>query len=159
TASVRTRLLLDCRTAFVGQDALSTARLLHLLNTDPEGPWSEHGPAGLTGRRLAGMLRDYGIHSANIRFPDGTQAKGYTRAEFTDAWRRYCPPEPDPPQPAPEPSHPSQPRSAMGRIHHLGRIDPSQRTHTSRPDQHQRAWDGWDATPAQPAAELDQPAA
>jgi hypothetical protein len=159
TASLRTRLLLDCRTAFAGQDAIPTTRLLQLLNTDLEAPWSEHGPAGLTGRRLAVMLRDYGIHSANIRFPDGTQSKGYTRAEFADAWRRYCPPEPHPPELAPEPSHPSPPSSALGRIHHLGRIDPSQRTHPSRPDQRQRAWDGWDATPVTPLLDPRRPAA
>ncbi len=142
TASLRTRLLLDCRTAFADQDAISTARLLQQLNTDPEAPWSEHGPAGLTGRRLAVMLRDYGIHSANIRFPDGTQAKGYTRAEFADAWRRYCPPEVAAPELVCEPSQPSPPSSALGRLHPLGRIDPSRRTHPSRPDQQRRAWDG-----------------
>jgi len=159
TASLRTRLLLDCRTAFAGQDAIPTTRLLQLLNTDLEAPWSEHGPSGLTGRRLAVMLRDYGIHSANIRFPDGTQSKGYTRAEFADAWRRYCPPEPRPAELAPEASHPSPPSSALGRIHHLGRIDPSQRTHPSRPDQRQRAWDGWDATPTTPLPDPHRPAA
>jgi hypothetical protein len=37
------------------------------------------------------MLREYGIRSANVRMPDQTQRKGYTRAKFTDAWRRYCP--------------------------------------------------------------------
>jgi len=159
TASLRTRLLLDCRTAFADQAAIATAHLLQCLNTDPEAPWSEHGPSGLTGRRLAVMLRDYGIHSANIRFPDGTQAKGYTRAEFTDAWRRYCPSEPATPEPACDPSQTSPPSSTLGRIHPLGRIDPSQRTHPSRADQRQRAWDGWDATPAQPFADPRQPAA
>ncbi|WP_242425151.1 DUF3631 domain-containing protein, partial [Frankia sp. EI5c] len=48
---------------------------------------------------------EYGIRSANIRFPDGTQAKGYDRAAFTDAWARYCPPEDLPTE---VPSHPSQ---------------------------------------------------
>ena len=43
--------------------------------------------------RLGAMLREYDIRSANIRFgePIG-QAKGYYRADFTDAWARYCPP-------------------------------------------------------------------
>lgn len=108
-SSQRVRLLLDCRRAFGAENALPTARLLQLLNGDPEAPWAEHGPAGLTGRRLAVMLRDYGIRSANIRFPDGTQAKGYDRAAFTDAWARYCPPD-DPEDPSAEvPSHPSRP--------------------------------------------------
>ncbi len=106
TSSLRTRLLVDCRTALIGRDAIATTELLHALNTDPEAPWSESGPAGLTGRRLAVMLREYGIHSANIRFPNGIQAKGYTRADFGDAWHRYCPPDPPPDEPL-DPARPS----------------------------------------------------
>ena len=38
------------------------------------------------------MLREYDIRSANIRFPEPIgQVKGYYRADFTDAWARYCP--------------------------------------------------------------------
>jgi len=43
-------------------------------------------------RHLQLLLRDYGISSANIRFKNGTQRKGFTRAQFLDAWARYCPP-------------------------------------------------------------------
>jgi len=64
--------------------------------------------------RLASMLRDYDIRSANIRFPEPFgQVKGYYRADFTDAWTRYCP------SPQGEPSQPSQaspPCSAPGRL-------------------------------------------
>jgi hypothetical protein len=88
--STRIRLLADCRTAFGNDTALSTITLLERLKTDPEAPWNEHGPAGLTAMKLGHMLREYDIRSRNIRFTDG-QAKGYYRAEFTDAWARYCP--------------------------------------------------------------------
>ena len=44
--------------------------------------------------RLGNLLREYDIRSGNIRFPDGRQTKGYQRADFADAWRRYCPPDP-----------------------------------------------------------------
>ena len=95
-----TALLADCRTAFGDAPALPTEELLNRLRHDPEAPWGEYGPAGLTARRLGIMLAEYGIRSANIRFGDGTQAKGYQRADFTDAWERYCPrpihPVPDP---------------------------------------------------------------
>ncbi|MBW8792243.1 MAG: hypothetical protein JF597_01150, partial [Streptomyces sp.] len=40
--------------------------------------------------------------SANRRFPDGTQAKGFARNQFLDTWARYCP-EPNPPA---EPARP-----------------------------------------------------
>ena len=94
-----TVLLADCRGAFGDAAALPTEELLNRLRHDPEAPWGEYGPAGLTARRLGILLAEYGIRSANIRFPDGTQRKGFSRLDFADAWSRYCP----------VPSHPSQP--------------------------------------------------
>ncbi|MFJ3922788.1 DUF3631 domain-containing protein [Streptomyces sp. NPDC090022] len=93
---LKVRILTDIRKAFasVGNPpALRTTHLLDLLNADPEAPWSEHSPKGLTPRGLQILLDDYGIGSGNRRFPDGNQAKGFTPAQFTDAWTRYCPPE------------------------------------------------------------------
>ncbi|MDP9848006.1 DUF3631 domain-containing protein [Streptosporangium lutulentum] len=90
--STRVRLLADCRTAFGTDPALPTAVLLERLKTDAEAPWADYGPTGLTAMRLGVILREYGIRSANIRFPDGSQVKGYQRADFADAWARYCPP-------------------------------------------------------------------
>ncbi|CUU57824.1 Protein of unknown function (DUF3631) [Parafrankia irregularis] len=95
--SITVRLLSDTRTAFGTDTAITTTRLLTLLNADVEAPWADMGPGGLTARRLAALLREYGIHSRNIRPDNGEQAKGYERAAFTDAWRRYCPPPTDPP--------------------------------------------------------------
>ncbi|WP_222854231.1 DUF3631 domain-containing protein [Fodinicola acaciae] len=89
--SDRVRLLADCRTAFGVDTALSTAALLDRLKANPEAPWSEYGPNGLTAMRLGNILREYEIRSGNIRFPDGKQAKGYQRVDFNDAWKRYCP--------------------------------------------------------------------
>ena len=99
------RLLVDCRAAFAESAAIPTEELLTRLRADPESPWADWGPTGLSARKLAGLLADYDIHSTNIRFPDGTQKKGYHRADFTDAWARYCPPDIDP---APDPSQASQ---------------------------------------------------
>jgi Protein of unknown function (DUF3631) len=102
--SDRIRLLADCRAAFGAADALPTVTLITRLRADPEAPWCDHGPAGITPMRLGTMLREYDIRSATIRFgePIG-QAKGYYRADFTDAWARYCP------EPAGEPYQPYQP--------------------------------------------------
>lgn len=104
--SDRIRLLVDCRTAFGNDLALPTADLLQRLRSDPEAPWNELGPGGLTAMKLGSLLREYGIRSATIRFPGQGQAKGYQRAEFTDSWNRYCP-VPDP-SPGGEPSQPYQ---------------------------------------------------
>jgi hypothetical protein len=123
--SDRIRLLTDCRAAFGTADALPTTNLIARLRSDPESPWSDHGPAGLTPMKLADLLRQYDIRSANIRFgePIG-QAKGYHRADFTDAWARYCPETQGEPS---QPSQPSPPRSEAGR--------PETRDDLSRPTQ------------------------
>jgi hypothetical protein len=85
------RLLTDCRALFSDHVAMPTAQLLARLNADPEAPWRSYGHNGLTAHKLGAMLREYNIASCNIRFPDGSQAKGYQRDSFTDAWSRYCP--------------------------------------------------------------------
>ncbi|MEW2622873.1 DUF3631 domain-containing protein [Streptomyces sp. NPDC048106] len=91
---LRTRLLVGIRRAFaaVGDPAvLSTKHLLEALNADKEAPWAEYGANGLTPRGLQLLLKPYGISSANRRFPDGAQAKGFARNQFLDTWARYCP--------------------------------------------------------------------
>jgi hypothetical protein len=90
--SDRLRLLADLRAAFGQADALPTVTLIDRLRSDPEAPWADHGPAGITPMRLAAMLAEYDIRSATIRFAEPTgQAKGYYRADFADAWDRYSP--------------------------------------------------------------------
>ncbi|MFZ3595911.1 DUF3631 domain-containing protein [Streptomyces sp. BH104] len=97
---LRTRILVDIRRVFAAEGdptVLRTSRLLDELNADKEAPWAEYGAGGLTPRGLQLLLKDYGIGSANRRFPDGTQAKGFARNQFLDTWARYCPePEPAP---------------------------------------------------------------
>jgi hypothetical protein len=112
--SDRIRLLTDCRTAFGAAEALPTTTLVTRLRSDPEAPWSDHGPSGITPMRLGTLLREYDIRSANIRFgePIG-QVKGYHRADFTDAWARYCPAPPGDPS---QSSQPSPPSSQPGRL-------------------------------------------
>jgi Protein of unknown function (DUF3631) len=115
TASVsdRIRLLADCRTVFGDAGALPTTTLIDRLRADPEAPWRDHGPAGITAMKLAELLREYDIRSENIRFgePIG-RVKGYHRADFTDAWARYCPLAPGGAVPA-VPAVPQQPKSQV----------------------------------------------
>ncbi|REE96632.1 DUF3631 domain-containing protein [Thermomonospora umbrina] len=98
--STRLRLLTDCRAAFGADTALPTAALLERLKADPEAPWHDYGPNGLTAMKLGTLLREYDIRSTTIRFPQPIgQAKGYQREAFTDAWARYCPPDDNPAPP------------------------------------------------------------
>ncbi|SCL39201.1 Protein of unknown function [Micromonospora pallida] len=135
--SDRIRLLADCHTAFrtagvvdnQGRRAIPSTILLDKLRADPEAPWAEYGKngAGLTAMKLGQLLAEYEIRSTNIRFgtPYG-QVKGYYQADFTDAWRRYCPgPEMVPEEDPSQPSQPSPPSSAPGRVIPLGRLKPS----------------------------------
>ncbi len=88
------RILADIRRVFhaaAEPDSITTDQLLFTLNSDPEAPWAETGRGGLNPRNLGQLLSEFGIRSGNVRLPDGTQRKGYTRHKFTDAWRRYCP--------------------------------------------------------------------
>ncbi|MFF5283046.1 DUF3631 domain-containing protein [Streptomyces sp. NPDC013171] len=101
-SALNIRLLADIRRAFAAEGnppVIRTGRLLGILNEDAESPWPDYSDKGLTPRGLQLLLKDYGIGSANRRFPDGCQAKGFTRLQFTDAWARYCPE----PAPAAEP--------------------------------------------------------
>jgi hypothetical protein len=129
--SIRVRLLADCRTAFGTDTALATAALLDRLKSDPDAPWLDYGPTGLTAAKLGALLREYDIRSANIRFPDDTQAKGYKRADFADAWTRYCPATEGPAE-----AVPAVPRSSTeintGRLASVGRL--TRPTEPSRPE-------------------------
>ena len=113
--SDRIRLLADCRDRVRGRRRAAHHHPHHPApRPTPKRPGASHGPGGITPMRLGAMLREYDIRSANIRFgePIG-QVKGYYRADFTDAWARYCP------APAGEPSQPSQPSppsSGPGRL-------------------------------------------
>ena len=101
------RLLADCRKAFGNAAEIPTEVLLARLKADLEAPWATWGgrPEGLNAAKFAAILREYDIRSTgNLRFTAGswpeldpakTQAKGYARTSFTDAWDRYCP-APDP---------------------------------------------------------------
>jgi hypothetical protein len=98
--SIGVRLLSAIREVFdaTGADRLATKELLEqLVNQDTDAPWAgwwEHdlkndnikGP----GAKLAKYLKPFRIKSRGVRLADGT-TRGYTRADFEDEWKRYCP--------------------------------------------------------------------
>jgi hypothetical protein len=91
TPSIGLQLLQDIRTAFdtLRADRLSTESLLTKLKGMEESPWAviRRGEP-LDARGLAQRLRKYHIKPDLQRMGDAT-SRGYTRAQFTDAWSRY----------------------------------------------------------------------
>ena len=84
-------------------DRLPSNDLAARLSNLDEAPWGDLYGKPIDARGLAGRLRKYDIRPKNVRLNDGSQVKGYERAEFVDAWMRYVPSSPE------LPSHPSQP--------------------------------------------------
>lgn len=147
--SLRVRLLMDCRTAFGEAAGLPTATLISRLRIDDEAPWATLGRDGLTARSLGSLLRDFDIGSANRRWEDGSQTKGYLATDFADSWSRYCPPTPPggPSVPSVPPSH--ERAAGTDQDARDGSSVPHRAIRPSRPPAGRR--DGWDGNPASAA--------
>jgi hypothetical protein len=84
---------------FTGQ--IERTRTLDLItalcvDADRERPWREwwwdereSKPTKGAANRLSRLLRQFDIHSKNLRFEDGSVNKGYERAQFMHAWEHY----------------------------------------------------------------------
>ena len=90
-------LLEDVRTVFEKREILriSTLELIFALARFEESPWGEwwidsytERPNRTAARRLAQLLRPYGIRSRPVRIGEDV-AKGYRREDFLDAWERF----------------------------------------------------------------------
>ena len=93
--SLGIRLLTDLKTVFGAQDKLSTAFILDTLTSehsglDDDAPWSDLYGKPIDSRKLARLLRPYGIHSKKIRIDDVTR-QGYERVDLDDCWKRWLP--------------------------------------------------------------------
>ena len=100
TTSIGVTLLIHIKRIFDEDkcDYLLSARLVDRLKQDPLAPWLEWNRGkGLSQKGLAELLggrrSGHGITSVDIRLPDGAHNQGYRRAQFEEAWARYCPPE------------------------------------------------------------------
>jgi hypothetical protein len=99
------RLLSAIRDIFLrdGKRHMSTYQILRLLAArEEEEEWTSRWPrqinAGNTrgpAAKMASLLRPHGIKAGSIRLPDGSTPKGYSLADFTDAFERYLPHLPD----------------------------------------------------------------
>jgi hypothetical protein len=114
-ASLGVLLLGDVRALFEERDAqrIATVDLIRALADFEESPWGEwwldkdDQPTKGAPRRLAQLLRPFGVRSRNVRVGEATTPKGYRREDFFDAWERFLPARvqapqaPQAPQPAP----------------------------------------------------------
>ena len=83
-------LLRDVRTVFADHELLATADLLSSLTLIDESPWGDLRGKPLDPRRLANLLKPYGITSKVVRIGASTP-RGYAKTDFHDAWLRYLP--------------------------------------------------------------------
>lgn len=88
TPSLGVRLLSDLRDLFGDQDAMSTEHIILGLVELDEGPWADLRGKPIDPRKLANLLRPYGVRSKVIRI-GATTHKGYSKEALYDAWARY----------------------------------------------------------------------
>ena len=94
-ASLGVRLLADLRIVFGDAHAIHTSRLIDLLSSEDseleaDAPWANLRGRPIGSRRMASILRPYGIRSQKIKI-DGKSLQGYRRESLQDAWNRYLP--------------------------------------------------------------------
>lgn len=96
--SLGVRLLTDCKEIFGSTDRMTTTMLVTELRRIEEAPWADMHGKQIDARKLAELLKPYGVTSRNQRYPDGSQSKGYAvtgEGGFRDAWLRYVESNPD----------------------------------------------------------------
>jgi Protein of unknown function (DUF3631) len=86
------RLLADLRDVFGSADKLHGETILAELCKIDEAPWRDWYGHALNHRDLAGLLKPYGVHSADVKV-GGINKRGYRRADLHEPWSRYLPPE------------------------------------------------------------------
>lgn len=85
-------VLSDMRDIMGTKGRIATEGLLTGLALLDGRPWAnfDHGRP-LSSRGLVKLLSGFGIRPKTVKLADGTTAKGYQRADCTDAWARYLP--------------------------------------------------------------------
>lgn len=91
--SLGVTLLTDLQTIFKDREVMATTELIEQLINLEESPWGDLRGKPLDGRRLAKLLKPYGIGPKPVR-RGGEVFKGYECADLQDAWSRYVPSPP-----------------------------------------------------------------
>jgi hypothetical protein len=86
--SLGVRLLEDLKKVFGEKQSLSTVDILVALNSCEESPWGDLKGKPLDARRLANLLKPYGVASKNVRI-GADVVKGYASEDLHDPWQRY----------------------------------------------------------------------
>jgi len=89
---------------------MTSGTLLDLLASehsglDADAPWAELYGKPINARKLAELLRPYGIKPRKVKI-DGSSLQGYRREDLWDSWRRWLPSQ-DPAET--EPTEPKEP--------------------------------------------------
>jgi hypothetical protein len=90
--SLGVRLLADIKEVFADADSMPSKELLARLNALDEAPWGDMKGKPLDERGLARRLRQFDIKPKRLRTGELT-LRGYAKADFYDAWKRYVPPQ------------------------------------------------------------------
>ena len=101
TLSLSAELLADIREIFdtKGIDRITTADMLDALTDNDEAPWRTYYRGNpINARQLGKRLKEYGISSKDLKLSPGYVRKGFDRAQFEDAFRRYLTPSQDTPE-------------------------------------------------------------
>lgn len=85
--SLGVQLLADLEKIFTDKQSLPTNTILNLLNDSEDLPWGDLNGKPLDARKLARMLKEYGIAPTTIRVK-GNPVKGYKKESFHEAWER-----------------------------------------------------------------------
>lgn len=101
--SLGEKLLFDIRQVFnaTGAPAIFAMNLQAELSKLEESPWAALGDGGIDTRFITKTLKPYGIGHRGSPYTvkiNGVTARGYSRADFEDAWERYLPPIEEHPQ-------------------------------------------------------------
>jgi hypothetical protein len=90
-SNIRIRLLHDMRDVFGNRQRISSRDAAAQLGADADAPWSSWGRSGkpIAQSQLAKQLVYFGVTPRVQRNDDGTNLRGYDRAQFEDLWQRY----------------------------------------------------------------------
>ena len=58
---------------------------------EDDAPWEDLDGKGIKARRLAILLKPYGVRPKKIRISDDSTTRGYKREDLEDPWQRYLP--------------------------------------------------------------------
>lgn len=127
TVSTGNELLADIQHVFDSKrvDKISTVDLINALCADDESAWATYNRGKqITFRQVSKQLSAYEISSKNIRIGHETP-KGFEKAQFTDAFKRYLS--------VPQNLPPHPPQTLQANVHVALRVAGSLQTNSTKP--------------------------